>query len=58
MKNIRIYTLLDGHVINFSGATNITNNESMLIFDTNKNRHYVFYKASIMGFCIEEEEVR
>lgn len=55
MINIKIYTAMDGHAISFSGASNIYNDVNHLEFDVgSKNKHYVFYKANMMGFCIEE----
>ena len=60
MDNIKIYCPVDGHVINFSNASNFYSDSHMISFHTGiegePGKNYVFYKANIMGYCIERME--
>ena len=60
MQNIKIYCPLDGHVINFSNASNFHNDAFTMSFHTGiegePGKNYVFYIENIMGYWIEEVE--
>ena len=60
MDNIKIYCPVDGHTINFSNASNFYNDSHAICFHTGDEgepgKNYVFYKANIMGYCIERME--
>ena len=57
MDNTKIYCPVDGHAINFSNASNFCNDSHTISFHTKiegePGKNYVFYKANIMGYCIE-----
>lgn len=60
MDNIKIYCPMDGHAINFSNASNFYSDSHAICFHTGiegkPGKNYVFYKANIMGYCIERME--
>ena len=60
MDNIKIYCPVNGHAINFSNASNFCNDSNIISFHTDDEgkpgKNYVFYKANIMGYCIERKE--
>ena len=56
MDNIKIYCPMDGHAINFSNASNFYSDSHMISFHAEPGKNYVFYKANIMGYCIERME--
>ena len=60
MDIIKIYCPVDGHVINFSNTSNFYSDSHMISFHTGiegkPGKNYVFYKANIMGYCIERME--
>ena len=60
MDNIKIYCPINGNAINFSNASNFCNDSHTISFHTEikgeSGKNYVFYKANIMGYCIERME--
>ena len=60
MDNIKIYCPVDGHTINFSNTSNFYSDSHTISFHTGiegkPGKNYVFYKANIMGYCIERME--
>lgn len=60
MDNIKIYCPMDGHTISFSNASNFYSDSHTISFHTGiegkPSKNYVFYKANIMGYCIERME--
>lgn len=60
MDIIKIYCPMDGHTISFSNASNFYSDSHTISFHTGiegkPGKNYVFYKANIMGYCIERME--
>ena len=60
MDNIKIYCPINGNAINFNNASNFCNDSNTISFHTEiegePGKNYVFYKANIMGYCIERME--
>ena len=57
MDKIKIYCPINGNAITFSNASNFCNDSHTISFHTEikgePGKNYVFYKANIMGYCIE-----
>ena len=60
MDIIKIYCPMDVHTISFSNASNFYSDSHTISFHTGiegkPGKNYVFYKANIMGYCIERME--